>query len=614
MKVTLISHHLEDYGPRILAAQMVARGHEVRRVVLSVDHFAPLGEVTLQAVIDLCEGADLIGHSVYTNNFSKAVQVACALKASHSAPLLWGGPHPTTCPEESIGHAEAIFLGEAEESLPAFLDRFAAEGALPVDVRGTWVRRDGQVHRNLFPAVVTDLDGLPFPHYDFNAEFLVDEKGARPLTAEAYHQTIDHYMAFPTRGCPHQCSYCINNLLGREYPGRTLFRQRSMAGVIEEMAGMMRLNPGLKWMILGDDAFMGLPLAKIKAFCEGYKREIRLPLFVTGATPSTVTAERMDLLMDAGMTRIRMGIQSGSDRTRRLYRRTHTKESVVRAAEILSRYADRLEEIDYDIIIDNPWESMADRVETLRMLAGFKPKFSILPYSLTYYPGTELYEKAVAEGRITGDYEYPFTFYSFENTYLNRLLLTLRERVLAGRRLRPWLIDLLTAPSLQRNGLAQIIYSLLLSRKTLASHLAEAGYLMRANWTWYRRLTRWLVRNPDLKRIGAIEEVPRDGDPFYIYGTGRTAEAVLKLIKQYNVANVAGFIDSTVSGSFHGYEVSRFEDFRAASTGNEVILIASQCVDEIYSGLRAAGPYVVHDAYPLFQRFSNRLLLPGWSS
>ena len=97
-----------------------------------------------------------------------------------------------------------------------------------------------------------------------------------------------------------------------------------------------------------------------------------------------------------------MGIQSGSQRTLDLYRRPFSNEQVQQAAALLNRYSDSIPAPQYDMILDNPWETEEDLADGLRLLSRLPVPFHLQLFSLSLYPGTELQEKAEDEGLPQG--------------------------------------------------------------------------------------------------------------------------------------------------------------------------------------------------------------------
>jgi radical SAM superfamily enzyme YgiQ (UPF0313 family) len=63
------------------------------------------------------EPCDLAAISVDTFTARRAYQIAAEYRA-HGVPVVMGGFHPTLCPEEATGHADAVVTGDAEEAWP----------------------------------------------------------------------------------------------------------------------------------------------------------------------------------------------------------------------------------------------------------------------------------------------------------------------------------------------------------------------------------------------------------------------------------------------------------------------------------------------------------------
>jgi radical SAM superfamily enzyme YgiQ (UPF0313 family) len=72
-------------------------------------------------VIPYDEPADLVAISVETYTARRAYQIASEYRRRH-VPVVMGGFHPTLCPDEVAGHAEAVVCGEAEDLWPRVID------------------------------------------------------------------------------------------------------------------------------------------------------------------------------------------------------------------------------------------------------------------------------------------------------------------------------------------------------------------------------------------------------------------------------------------------------------------------------------------------------------
>src|SRR5438309_1824111 len=124
-----------------LLQALTPSGHEV---VLIDGNTQPMSDAELVRFI-LDQKIGLVGIGAMTRMIAKAYRVADAVRAA-GIPVVMGGPHVTEIPDEALGrnggprHADAIALGEADETLPRIVDD-AARGELkevyaPVDAAG----------------------------------------------------------------------------------------------------------------------------------------------------------------------------------------------------------------------------------------------------------------------------------------------------------------------------------------------------------------------------------------------------------------------------------------------------------------------------------------------
>jgi radical SAM superfamily enzyme YgiQ (UPF0313 family) len=97
---------------------------------------------------------------------------------------------------------------------------------------------------------------------------------------------------------------------------------------------------------------------------------------------------------------------------REVFRRADTDATVIAGARLLAARRSLLLPPIYHVIIDSPWETEDDLLETVRLLARLPKPFGLAISGLTFFPGTELHGRAVAEGLIVDEtaqiYRRPF--------------------------------------------------------------------------------------------------------------------------------------------------------------------------------------------------------------
>lgn len=467
MKIALLtfSSNVSCSGLRIMCALLKAQGHECsiyffpltqeRREAFS-DFNRLYPEDALNALETALADADVVGVSLMSNYIRHAVQVTRFLREHIPAVVVWGGPHCSAMPEQCLEYADYVCVGEGEAALADFV--VAVERCkTPHDIPNIWTKRDGAIVRNPIRPFC-DVDALPQPDLSFDHHVLAGDKIVGLTPELVYRHMGSAYRVFPTRGCPFRCTYCFNEKYNRQlYPGQNPFRYRSVENVIAELETARRYLPFVQSVCFDDDGFFALPIDYMREFAAEYRREIGLPFMVSGINPNLASEEKLAILYAAGLESVRMGIQTGSEKTRNsLYCRREANKTVLAAADRIGRYPIMP---SYDFIRDNPWESEEDAADSVRMVARLKMPYTLNRFSLTFYPGTLLFDRAVAEGLVDRDWIADSTkhYNDVKNTRANRIFDLTDEFML-----KPWMAELLVGETARKTGAAFVVYVFLL--------------------------------------------------------------------------------------------------------------------------------------------------------
>ena len=250
------------------------------------------------------------------------------------------------------------------------------------------------------------------------------------------------------------------------FPNHKAVRKSSGDNVIRELADVKSRFPFVGMVHLDDDAFFMRTEDELLDFSKKYKEEVGLPLWITGATPTTVTRKKVSILADAGLASLRMGIQTGSERIKGMYKRNYSNQQVRETVWMIHEFKDTIPVPQYDIILDNPWETEDDAIETLRFLAGLPPPYEVLFFPLILYPGTDLFVLAQKEGMMPSDPDdiRRLRHHHFRDSYLNRLFFLLNEYAKRGKRIPVILMSLLTNRRSRKMKLNVLIYAVLTAR------------------------------------------------------------------------------------------------------------------------------------------------------
>lgn len=446
MDITLISpvapKNVDAYNIRCLSSQLKKHGISTRLVFLEVrereeawntwsyDRFIYHSEKVAELIINLCCDSKVVGFSVMTPHFNNMARITRALKAKLNVPVIWGGIHPTLMPEEALEYADIVCVGDGEIPLLELMKRIL-DGEEYLDLEGMWFKSGGGLFKNNIRRLPDDLKLLPPQDYDLEEKYLVFGDKVIKLdetNIKNYHNNC--YATMVSRGCVFKCTYCGNEALRNLFRGSKAFRKRDIYQVVEEIEAVKKRYKFIDTVNFYDPNFLSMGTDDIITFSRLYKERNKMPFTVVGFTPKQFREETLQALIDAGLTSITLGIQAANDGSRKLFDRKENNEEIL----VISRFVQRIREkyrvsITYDIILDNPWEKEDETIETLLFVSSLPRPFRLDIFSLRFFPGTFLFQKALKEGIIKGnlrDY-YDQVYRGLNSTYINFLFMLVRD-------------------------------------------------------------------------------------------------------------------------------------------------------------------------------------------
>jgi radical SAM superfamily enzyme YgiQ (UPF0313 family) len=330
-------------------------------------------------------------HAAYAQSLIRAIR-----KKNPGTFIVWGGIHATVSPEDAILHADAVCVGEGEKAFAEFLELFRA-GRDYTGVRNFHFKINGRVIKNALLPLQTaeELGALPYPLLN-EGEFLYKNK--RGFTALRPLDYVRHeglaYNTVWSIGCPNRCVYCGNSTFLKHHIDYGRLRFPSVDHMLGDVAHARRRYPHLSSVTFHDDMFMAIPLPTLEEFAEKWRDRIALPFAVHGLMSRYVDPRRMKTLISAGMFRVRMGIQSGSPRTLKFFRRQDSCESIEKAVGVIHRFSKFMMAPSYDLIVDNPMEGEEDIAATVRLLHRMPRPYILNAFPLMVIGGTKLAEIA----------------------------------------------------------------------------------------------------------------------------------------------------------------------------------------------------------------------------
>ncbi|MEW6201687.1 MAG: radical SAM protein [bacterium] len=388
MKITFVYLDIDPYFPAyggrfnfgIAALSAVLKQHGHTTSLIHITH--PVSEGAFEQALKK-EKPDLLGFSSTTNMFHFVKKYASHTKKIYDVPIICGGAHATAAPDETIQHdaIDIVCIGEGELPLVKLCESLQRGDDISL-IGSLWVRKNGKIHRNPTLPLIENLDDLPFPDLEiFDYEKLQDTKDQIGVVSAS-------------RGCPFQCSYCINRTMRQLYSNQVRYvRFKGIPRIISEIKQLLKFHPKTKYLVFYDDTFI-LNRRWFCDFAEIYTREIGLPYMCTGHI-EVIDEERAGRLKSSGCARLWIGVESGNDFIRqKILKRPVSAEKIINAFNILRTH--RITTHVFNMV-GIPYENKARILDTIKLNSRIKPQG--MQVTVFYpYPGTELYEVCLREG------------------------------------------------------------------------------------------------------------------------------------------------------------------------------------------------------------------------
>jgi radical SAM superfamily enzyme YgiQ (UPF0313 family) len=314
-------------------------------------------EITLQdehvESLDLDDEPDLVVIQVYITSAYRAYELADHYRRK-GAHVALGGLHVTSLPEEAAAHADTIFLGPGEDTWPAFL----------ADFRGG---RPGKVYRSQ----VRTLIGLP--------------PIRRDLIKRQLYLVPNSIVV--SRGCPHTCDFCYKEAF---FEGGKSFYTQTVDAALAEIERL----PGRHLYFLDDHLFGQARFAA--ALFEGMRGMGRL-WQAAGTVQSVLKPGLLEKAVAAGLRSLFVGFETLNPNNLREQNKYQNLNRDYNAA--IRRLHDLGVMINGSFVfgMDDDDESVFERTVEWAVSQGIE---TATFHTLTPYPGTALYQRMAAQGRL----------------------------------------------------------------------------------------------------------------------------------------------------------------------------------------------------------------------
>jgi len=382
-------------GLHYIAAELNAHGHYVR--VYNADATKKIEEANLATLfrenVSLQKAINVDDHPIWTEilsvvkkynpdivgltiTFSIAWQIVSKIvnmikKWNPEVKIAVGGAHVTLAPDDILRTDNIDFLvrGEGEYTMLELV-----EGNPIPEIEGlSWKTDNAEIVHNPPRKMIENLDELPFPDYE------LDLVQINPKT--------DYITIACSRGCSHKCAYCSSPKIW----GKTV-RFRSVENVMKEIK-YRYYKYGVRRFHFVDDTF-NFNKRYVQDLCS---QIIRNNFDVSWSCDSRVNLldeDTLKMMKSAGCKRLKLGLESGSDRVLKMITKGITVNQIKEKIKIVKKVG-----IPFTayIMLGFPTETRKEMMASYNLCKELDPDWVSLSIA-TPWIGTELRNMAEKQG------------------------------------------------------------------------------------------------------------------------------------------------------------------------------------------------------------------------
>lgn len=331
--------------------------------------------------LNLEDSPDLVGITVNVDTSNRAYEIT-EFYRQKNVPVILGGIHVSANPEEALQFADSVCIGEAEN---VWLDVLSDLSI-------------GQLKPRYYSMTIVDPSKIPIPRWSLT-----------PSRKYLYTNII-----VASRGCPFKCEFCYNSC---EYVHHQ-YRNRPLANVLEEIKLLKT-----KHVMFIDDNLIG-DIAWAKAFLE----EIKLLDLKWNAAVSANILNHLallDLMQESGCQSLFIGLESINEQSIQSVKKFQNKRG--NYERLIDELHKRSIMVNASLVFGFDHDSPQVFKNTLDWLVKNKVE-TMTAHILTPYPGTVLYKRFFAEGRII---DFDLSHYNTSNVVFAPKQMT-QEELLKG--------------------------------------------------------------------------------------------------------------------------------------------------------------------------------------
>lgn len=387
--------------PSLFYLSEILLEHNINVEVLDLNthfngHLQNKNELSKRCIIEKIKKKkpDLIGITcLFSGHMEQVICYSQTIKSNFKdIGIVIGGIHPTIFYNDilsNIPEIDYIVLGEGEETIIALVDALDNNKKID-DIKGLVFRKNDKIIINKKCDFIKDLDRLPFPKYkniDIKKYYVDTSAWNNP-------KKLEINMSLPiisSRGCPMNCNFCSMFLVN----GRQC-RYRNIKKVVDEIEFLNKSYNCNHFSFYDDNLTLNKNRIK-ELYSEILKRKLNIQFETpNGLSIRTLDEDIINMLVELGLTRISLAIESGDDFIRnKIMKKNVSREKIYDVIKICKKHKNL--KIRAYFIMGMPEDTKTSLENTYNMIREIdinKPQVT----NLLPYPGTKVFEQCVNDG------------------------------------------------------------------------------------------------------------------------------------------------------------------------------------------------------------------------
>lgn len=325
-----------------------------------------------------------VGISVNIYTYQVSLKLADGIKAKLPQTIvILGGPTPSSTPLKVLGacKADAVAIGEGEETLREIIDNDRKKKPLFKDVTGVFYRDGGNVIQNEPREFIKNLDDIPFPAYHLFPDL-------NSYKTRSKRKPVAPFLT--SRGCPYQCVFCSKDVF------KSFCRKRSPENVIAEIE-MLVTKFGVKQIDILDDNF-SLDKERMEKILD-MLIERDFDLFInlqSGVRTENLDQGIIDKMRAAKIWKLPIGVESGDPVVLKNIKKKLDLDKVLAVSRMARKSGMKVYGF---FIIGLPGDNPESMQRTIDFAIKMDPDIANFCLCIPF-PGTELHDMVKQSGRF----------------------------------------------------------------------------------------------------------------------------------------------------------------------------------------------------------------------